>query len=166
LTIYDIDDRLRELEYELTEAYDEDTGEILNEERASAVMAEMDALDMARDKKIEGALLLRQELLEEKASLDNEIKRLTARKKKRDRRAERLKDYVTTALGGEKFKTDKISVSYRKSESVDIAEGAEIPDEYVRVKVEANKTELKKALKSGVKIQGVTLKQNVNMIIK
>ena len=166
MTIYEIDDRLRELEEKLLDGYDADTGEIIDENLVNSVMDEINGLDMARNEKIEGALLIRQECQAEAESLSNEIKRLTAMKKQRERRADRLKDYAKRNLAGEKFKTDRISVTYRKSESVDIEEGTIIPDEYVRVKVEANKTELKKALKDGIIIRGVTLKQNTNMIIK
>lgn len=166
MTIYNIDDRLRELDERLSEAFDEDTGEILDEELVNAIMDEISALDVAREKKIEGALLMRQEALEEAASIANEIKRLTAAKKQRERRADRLKNYAEMALAGEKFKTDMISVSYRKSEAVEITDETSLPVNFWKVKKEPMKTEIKKAIKRGEDVAGAVLVKKMNMIIK
>lgn len=50
MTIYDIDERIQQV---LESAIDPDTGEIVNEK----LMEELDALDSARDEKIENAAL-------------------------------------------------------------------------------------------------------------
>jgi len=104
-------------------------------------------------------------------NIDTEIKRLQALKKRNNNIVTRLKDNLLNAvktfgvyeIGMQKFGT-------RRSESVEIDTDANInlfPEEFKTVKIteSANKTALKKALKSGIEIEGVTLKVNENLKI-
>ena len=61
----------------------------------------------------------------------------------------------------------KVKVSFRKSETLEIAEGASVPAEYLKYKEpEVNKAELKKAIKAGLQIEGVRISENKNIQIK
>ena len=75
--------------------------------------------------------------------------------------------YLTTALAGEKFETTKVRLSFRKSESLEISEGADIPAEYLKQKdPDIDKVELKKAVKAGLVLDGVQLVEKQNLQIK
>ena len=162
MNIYQIDEAIRQAEEKLL-AELEETGEITDE--AQALMERVDALQISRDKKIEGAAFLRREALDNSEIIGNEIKRLQSLKKAQDNRADNLLKYITGALGGEKFKSPFVSISYRNTESVDVSDIDALPEQYVRVKKEANKTDLKKALKAGEEIEGVTLQSNTSTVV-
>ena len=96
-----------------------------------------------------------------------EAKKLTDRARVTENKANALKNYLSSFIPeGQKFSDENSKVSWRKSESVYIQENANIPEEYNRVKIEADKTALKKALKGGTKIEGVKLVENQNIQIK
>ena len=69
---------------------------------------------------------------------------------------------------GEKLKTDDVSVSWRRSESVICGDAAFLPAKFQRVKttIEADKKALKEALTAGEKIDGVTIEVKQNLVIK
>ena len=91
-----------------------------------------------------------------------------ARQKRAERKAESLKRYVSKVLEGKKFKTDHVEASWRKSESVEFDGNVmSLPENCNRVKEpEVNKTELKKLLKAGQKIEGAWLVEKQNLQIK
>ena len=61
-----------------------------------------------------------------------------------------------------------VKVLFRKSESLEIDEGAHIPEEYLRFKEpDIERAELKRALKSGaIHLDGVRIIENNNIQIK
>lgn len=69
---------------------------------------------------------------------------------------------------GQKLKTDDVSVSWRKSESVIVSDAAFLPEKFQRVKttIEADKKALKEALTAGEKIEGVSLEARQHLVIK
>lgn len=156
MNIFEIDKAILDFQYEI----DEETGEILNAE-------ELDNLHMARDKKIENVSLWIKNIEAEAAAIKLEKDRLAARQKRNENKAASLRNYLSYALNGEKFSTPKVAISYRKSQSVDIADGATIPAEYLKVETvtKPDKMGLKKALKEGATFDGITLveKQNIQI---
>lgn len=82
--------------------------------------------------------------------LAKEIKRLQAKKQALENRADRLSKMMMNAIlssGQTKFKTQLYSFSIKTSESVEVRDLDEIPREFLRIKKEADKIQLKKALK-------------------
>ena len=84
---------------------------------------------------------------------------------------EQLKKYLANVLGGEKFKTVKVLISYRKSESVEVEDMQKLLDfgDDTLIKYAeptANKTAIKAAIKSGVVVPGVKISESNNMQIK
>lgn len=151
---------LYEIDHEILGCIDAETGEIFDAGR-------FEELQMERDAKIENVLLWMKNLKSDIAELETERKAFQEREKAAKNKFESLKKYITYALDGANFKTAKVSVSYRKSEAVEIEEGAVIPDEYLRFKEpEVDKTALKSALKSGVNIPGCCIVQNQNIQIR
>jgi hypothetical protein len=106
----------------------------------------------------------------EAEALKAEKMRLAARQAAAEKKAEGIKKYITESMdsaGGEKIKTSKVAIGWRKSESVQINAGAFLPDEYLTYKEpEPNKAAIKKALKAGTSIDGATLVTTNNIQIK
>lgn len=112
-------------------------------------------------------MLLYKNCVSDAAAIDEEIKSLKARKQALDKRAERLKTDASQALGGEKFTTAKVAVTWRKSTAVEV-DGDTVPDEYMTVKTERSpdKKAIIAALKAGTPIDGCRLVERMNMQIK
>lgn len=83
-----------------------------------------------------------------------------------------IRSFIAGRLGPEdKIKDDRVKLSMRKSEVVDLAEGVkaeDLPLEFQRttLKVEAEKALLKSALKAGQVIDGVSITTRYNLQIK
>lgn len=150
---------LYEIEQALFEAVDQETGEINSEV--------FDQLMMEREQKIEGIALWIKNLKADAAAFKAEKEAFADRQKAAENKATSLLQYLTTALAGEKFETTKVRLSFRKSESLEISEGAAIPDEYLKQKEpDIDKVELKKAVKAGLVLDGVQLVEKQNLQIK
>lgn len=163
MTLYEIDKSIEQL----VNAVDPETGELLVDNDA------LDALMMERDGKIENIACFIKNLTADAKALKDEEAALAERRKAAEKKAERLKDYLTYVLGGEKFQTVKCAVSFRKSQTVEIDEGftawAEKTgnDNLLRYKApEANKVAIKALLAQGADIPCARLAQNTSITIK
>lgn len=138
-----------------------DDGEILN-------LQQFEALQMERDKKIEGLCCYIKNKNADAEAIYAEIDVLSQRASVMKREAERCKAYLAGALYGEKFETPRCKITWRKSEICNVLSMEEIPDEYKRTKVtvDADKTAIKKAIKAGAEIPGAEVIQKLNMTLK
>lgn len=151
---------LYEIDAQIMECVDFETGEIIDVER-------LEALQMEFDSKVEGIALWIKSLVAEAKMVKEEKDNLATRQKACENKAESLKEYLASALGGEKFKTSKVSISYRKSKSVEVEDISLLDDDYLKFKEpEADKTKIKKALKDGIELEGVILVEKNNIQIK
>jgi len=164
LNIWQIDDAIREKWNRVNEIVELADGEVTDEARA--IIDEIDDLDIAREKKIEGAVCIYKEQGIRIDAIDLEIKRLQAEKKKAQNEQERLKAYISYATAGEKFSSLNASVSWRKSTAVVFDDLDSIPNEYIRFVPEVQKADIKTALKNGVPVAGARLEERTNIIIK
>ncbi|STZ14007.1 Siphovirus Gp157 [Moraxella caviae] len=102
--------------------------------------------------------------------LDGEIKRLTAKKKALQNRTEILKANMLSAMienGIDKIADPIMPIRLQNSPAsvrLDI-DAANLPQEFQNIEIKANSTAIKKALKDGVVIDGVTLVQNKHVRI-
>lgn len=101
--------------------------------------------------------------------IDNEIKRLQGLKKK----ALKVRDYldarISTAMhefGFEKVQSPTLTLSFRKSQAVEVFNEALLPQKYFNYAPTVDKTAIKTALKEGVDVQGARLITNENLQIK
>ena len=150
--------------YEINEAIlncvDMETGEIIDSEA-------LEMLQMAFDDKVEGIALWIKNLLAEAEMIKAEKENLAKRQSSCESKAKSLKMYLSKFLNGKKFKTSKVSVSYRKSESIEIIDMSAIKEEYLKYsEPTADKTAIKKAIKNGESISGARLIENSNIQIK
>ena len=103
--------------------------------------------------------------------IDNEIKRLQQAKRSREKTIQRLKDTIEMAMNTfevDKIETPLIKISFRKSESVEVTDVNDLPNEFKVIKLteSADKLKIKDALKSGMFISGCSIKTNRNLQIK
>ena len=103
--------------------------------------------------------------------IDNEIKRLQQAKKTREKAIECLKANIEMAMNTfevDKIETPLIKISFRKSESVEVEDVNNLPNEFKVIKLSetADKLKIKDAIKSGILIEGCSIKTNRNLNIK
>ena len=101
--------------------------------------------------------------------IDEEIKRLQSIKKRNNLLVDNLKNRLLDAQQtfGD-FTLGFTTITTRKSESIEVEDINSLPASFKTVKVveTADKIALKKAIKDGEVIKGVTLVENVNLRIK
>lgn len=157
--------KLYEIDNAILDCIDTETGEIIDIDK-------LNELHLERDAKIENVACWIKDLKAEAEAIKAEKLALAERQKAAENKAESLKKWLAYALDGEKFKTARCSVSFRKTESVEVTEeGLEAlmkgHDELLTYKApEPNKTAIKQAIKDGLNVAGVQLVQNVSTIIK
>lgn len=159
MNLYDIDHSLLLLYSKIEEA----EGEI-----DDVTALELDALEMAFDIKVQNIALYHKTLLAEAEAIKNERATLYDRQKKKEKRAESLKQYLSNVLDGKKMEGANFAIGWRKSEVIpeSITE-ANAPTEFIKTKIEksVDKMGLKKAIKEGL-ITYIKLEQKNNIQIK
>lgn len=149
---------LYEIEQAMMECIDLETGEI-DVER-------MEALEMERNQKIENIGCWIKNLKSDADAIKNEEKSLADRRKALENKAESLKKYLSYILAGEKFKSPRVAVSWRKSKKVDIINEELIPEDYKTYTPSINKTAIKDAITSGAVVDGAVIIENNSIQIK
>lgn len=152
---------LYDIQRGITDCVDEETGEVIDFEKLSALTMEL-------SEKIENIALWIKNLEADAEAFKREEEAFEERKKAAANKAESLRRYLDTALNGQKFATERVSVSFRCSKAVQIAENTELPVEYIKTKVEKmpDKKKIGDALKNGIAVPGCALVTNRNMQIK
>ena len=164
--LYEINRSIEEL---LETVTDPETGEVVD----------LDALDdllLEKEQKIESVILYYKDVQAELAAVVHESIMLEERAKRLGTTADGLKLYISKALNGEKFKTAKCEVSYRKSESVEVDErfcdwaywqDGDMSRFVTHTESDRpNKTEIKKYLKEGGTLEHCRLVEKQNISIK
>ena len=103
-------------------------------------------------------------------TINEELNRLERIEKRNNKMIDRLKENMKFALEifGESQKVDTFTLSLRKSKSVEIIDADVVPESFRVIKTTEtiNKTEIKKAIESGLTVPGATIKENNNLQIK
>ena len=160
---------LYEIDQDILDCVDMETGEILDAEK-------LDALQMERERKLEGVSLWVKDLTAEANAVKEEADKLTARKRALDNKIQALKSWLLIALNGEKLKTPRCNVYQTHSTRVSVEDEAELikfletldePEKFLRFREpELRKDEIKKALKDDVIIPGASLETTESVVIK
>lgn len=151
---------LYEIDAAIMDCIDTETGEVIDQ-------AKLDALNLEREKKIEGVACWVKNLKAEIAAIKTETASLKERQAAKEKKLESLNAWLMNALDGQKFETSKCSVHFRtRSDVVDIMDAEAVPIGYRRIKVEPNKEAIKAALKAGESVPGCALIVSVNMTVK
>jgi hypothetical protein len=105
----------------------------------------------------------------------DEIKRIQALKKSKDKTVDRLKETLLAALmlfgqedskGVRRYETPLAKLSTRKSVSVEILDDKIIPDDFWVIKKEVSKSTISQAIKDGAEVPGAQLKENLSLSIR
>ena len=160
---------LYEIDQDILDCVDLETGEILDTEK-------LDALQMERDRKLEGVALWIKDMKAEATAVKEEADKLTARKKSLENKMEGLKAWLLMALDGEKLKTPRCNVYQTHNQRVAVADEPALiqflqtlnePEKFLRFKdPELKRDEIKKALKDGTIIPGAELEETESVVIK
>ncbi len=162
MNLFEINDAIQRcVKLEASDNYvDTETGEIIDTEA-------LDNLVMERDTKIRNIACWIKNLESDEKALAEQIKTFTARKNAAKNKRESLKSYLAAFLQGKKWQNSEVAISWRKSEAVEVEDGAAIPEQYLRYKEpEINKAQLKADLKAGTVVYGCQLVTKNNIQIK
>ena len=160
--LYDIDQAI-------LDCVDMETGEILDGEKLTA-------LQMEREKKLEGVALWVKDLRAEADAVKAEADKLTARKKALDNKIDGLKAWLLQALDGGKLKTARCNVYQTHNTRLAVADEPALikflqtlkdPERFLKFpEPELRKDEIKKALKEDYEIPGAALEETEGVVIK
>ncbi len=152
--------KLYEIEEAISACIDWETGEIADPER-------FEELQIEKEVKLENIALYIKNLKAEVEALKAEKESFAERERITKNKITNLESYLSKALNGKKFETNRVVVSFRESESVDVVEVDKIPKKYMRKKIEysPDKMMIKEAIKNGLKVRGCALikKKNINV---
>ena len=153
--------RLYEIDARIDECFDPETGEILD-------MEALEKLEMEREAKITNVACAYKNYKAEADALKGEKMAFEKRQKAAEAKMESCKRFLDHAMGGMKFKNERCSISYRKSESVEVSENAinELPKQFIKVEKSIMKQALKDAIKGGQSFNGCRLVEHQNIQIK
>ena len=137
-----------------------ETGELIDTEA-------LDALKLERDTKIRNIACWIRNLDAEEFALGEQEKIFKNRKQAVHNKKEQLKSYLAAFLNGAKWKNNEVSISWRKSTSVEVTDVKKLSSYYLRYKEpEVNKTLLGNDLKAGIKLDGAVLVDKNNMSVR
>lgn len=166
MTLYEIDNKLREMLDGLMDHVDTDG--VVDPEYTS----ELEALNVEREQKLENVALYIKECDAEAKAIDEEVNKLKERSAKAKKKAESLRDYLTHSLidNGQDngFSTARCKVTFLPKEAVDIPDESFLDPKYFVTKTNTvpDKRAIKAALDRGESVCGATLKMNYNIQIK
>ena len=137
---------LFEIENEIMNCWDQETGEILDSDR-------LDQLEMERDTKIENIALYIKNLTADAEALKAEKQSFAERQKAAENKVESLKKYLAT--------------SFRKTSSVNVTDISQLPEEFLKfADPMPDKTAIKAAIKAGTSVAGAEIVEGKSMSIK
>jgi hypothetical protein len=160
--------------YELTTVYQQIFETLLDEE------ANLDTLEDTLQA-IEGAIEVKAEnmgkfvnmLKADEAAIEAEVERLMKRKKARQNRVQRIKDYLQSQMeliGKDKITTPIMTISLQNNPpALEIEDEMQIPAQYMVLVPEhytVDKAKVKDALKSGQEVPGAKLTQGRSLRIR
>ena len=151
---------LFQIDEEIMKCVDMETGEIIDS-------AKLDELQMDRDRKIENIACWIKNLLSDAEALKEQKQTFADRQKAAESKAESLKKYLSDYLAGQKFSTDKVAISFRKTSSVNVTDLTKIPEQYLKyADPTVDKNAVKAAIKAGENIPGAEMEEKQSISIK
>ena len=149
---------------ELINCFDPETGEVFNEEayttlcESDETMAENLALEIKNCKAVTKAL-------------KEEIALLQSKMEASENKKKQVTELLRFVLKGEKLKTPLVTVYYKSTKSVEAADVdfdklAEINSDFVRIRKDYNKTEIKKAIEAGQQVPGCQIVEKQSLIVR
>lgn len=162
--LYKLSEEYNRLLDELLNTTDGETGEVNLD-----VVAQLDQIRGEFTEKAVSIATVYREIDREVKIYKAEEKRLSEIRKKLERHAESVKEYLSRECintGTEKIIGVSANISFRASEKTIIDNEAEIPDEYWRITREPDLESIKAALKEGKQVDGAHLQSFKNIQIR
>lgn len=143
---------------------DEETGEILNAEKLEQLQ---DELEVKLDRV--ACYVKTQTAFAE--AMKTEEAALYARRKRIEKKVEYLRGLLGDTmgkLGADKFETERVKLSFRRSTSVEIEDMEALPDGFLKRRevVDVDKAAIKAELQGGGAVPGAILQEKKNLQIK
>lgn len=169
MNLYEIDKRISDtIEF----CCDLETGELLDDEMLENILND---LELSKEEKLTNIAKYIKNLKADAKALQEEKLKFAKRQKVAENKVERLKKYIDDFIRntqGEdfnnfKFKDVNNTISYRKSQSLEIDDIDKINDDFLKVeKTVRDKKELTKALKNGLNVDGCHLEEKYSLQIR
>ena len=151
---------LFEINQEILSCIDMETGEIIAPEK-------LETLQMDRHEKLRNIAFVALNAAADVKAYEEQEKKFAARKKAAKATVEWAKETLARELAGQKMKEAEFSISYRKSEAVEVADEAAVPGEFrIPQPDKIDRAALKAALKNGAVIAGAQIVERHNIQIK
>ena len=151
---------LYEIDEQITECFDVETGELLDAEKLENLMIE-------KENKIEAVALWIKNLKADAAMYKAEKNAFAERQAAAERKAESLTMWLKNALDGKKFKTEKAEVNFRKTQKVEVIDIWELNEDFVKYSDPTpDKAAIKRAIKAGEEVNGARLIDDISVSIK
>lgn len=150
---------LYKIDQEILACLDDETGEVMDCER-------LEELCIERENKIEGIALWVKTLLAEADAIKAEKNALAEREADCRKKAEKLKEWLANALGGEKFETARCAISFRKSSKLEVYDIDSVPCDMYKVEYKVDVAAAKAKIKAGGYVPGCKIVDSQNIQIK
>ena len=151
---------LFEINQEILSCIDLETGEIIAPEK-------LETLQMDRHDKLRNIAFVALNAAADAKAYEEQKKKFAAREKAAKATVAWAKETLARELAGKKMKEAEFYVSYRKSEAVEVADEAAVPDEFrIPQPDKIDRAALKAALKNGAVISGAQIVERQNIQIK
>lgn len=152
--------KLYEINQQILDCIDMETGEIIAPEK-------LEELQMDKREKLRNITFVYLNAMADAKAYEEQEKKFTARKKAAKATADWAKATLARELNGEKMKEAEFSISYRKSETVEVTDLEAVPNEYlIQQPPKLDKAGIKAALKGGAVIEGASIVEHQNIQIK
>ena len=152
--------KLYEINQDILDCIDLETGEIADPER-------LKQLQIDRHEKLRNIAFVALNAAADANAYEEQEKKFAARKKAAKATVEWAKATLARELNGEKMKEAEFSISYRKSETVEVTDLAAVPNEYlIEQAPKLDKAGIKAAIKGGAIIEGASIVEHRNIQIK
>ena len=141
---------------------DPETGEIIGGEAVARLNGQF-------DEKCEAVGCYIKELNARAAAIKAEQEGLQKRRKALEAKAERLREYLAdwmSAAGKDRLETPRAALSWRKSSAVVVDNIEALPEVCRKVKIEADKTMIRKLIQLGDHLEGARLEETRSLQIK
>ena len=158
MTLYEIDQNIMSL---------------LNEDGEITDPEAFDALQITRSEKLEGIACWIKNLNADIKAIKDEEERLKERRIHLVNKVSSLSGYLEHALNGEKFSTPRVSVSYRTSKALEIADNdifvawaSMFNPSLLRIKRDPDKKAITDAINGGMDVPGAQIVERKSMQVK
>lgn len=152
--------KLYEINQAILACIDFETGEITDPEK-------LEQLQIDKHEKLRNIAFVALNAAADAKAYEEQEKKFAARKRSAKATVEWAKATLAAELGGKKMKEAEFTISYRKSEAVEVADEAAVPDEFrIPQPDKIDRAALKAALKNGAVIAGAQIVERQNIQIK